>query len=54
MPEPTDVAALMPDELPLDATEDEEEEEIEEGTDEADEADEGMAPLPDDEEPDKP
>jgi segregation and condensation protein B len=42
VPEPSDVAALMPDELPLDAGEDEED-----GTDET------MAPLPGDEDPDK-
>jgi segregation and condensation protein B len=42
VPEPTDIAALMPDELPLDAGEDEEEG-----------ADETIAPLPGDEEPDK-
>ncbi len=41
VPEPTDVAALMPDELPLDAGEDE------------DGADETIAPLPGEEEPDK-
>jgi len=52
VPEPTDVAALMPDELPLDATEDEEEEEADEA-EETDETDETMASLPDDEEPDK-
>jgi segregation and condensation protein B len=42
IPEPSDVAALMPDELPLDAGEDDEAE-----------ADETMAPLPGEEEPDK-
>jgi segregation and condensation protein B len=45
VPEPTDVAALMPDELPLDATEEDEEQ--------VEEADETIAPLPGDEEPDK-
>jgi segregation and condensation protein B len=42
VPEPSDVAALMPDELPLDAGEDDEAE-----------ADETIAPLPGEEEPDK-
>jgi segregation and condensation protein B len=42
VPEPTDVAALMPDELPLDAVEDE---------DEADEYGEESAPVPGDSEP---
>ena len=46
VPEPTDVAALMPDELPLEATEDD---------DEGSEMDDEMLPpLSDDEEPDKP
>ncbi len=46
VPEPTDVAALMPDEFPLDATEDD---------DEGSEMDDEMLPpLSDDEEPDKP
>jgi segregation and condensation protein B len=46
VPEPTDVAALMPDELPLEATEDDDE-----GFEMADEM---LPPLSDDEEPDKP
>jgi len=50
VPEPTDVAALMPDEVPLDALEEDEEEDQAE---EADEEDETFAPLPGDEEPDK-
>ena len=46
VPEPTDVAALMPDEIPLEATEDD---------DEGSEMDDEMLPpLSDDEEPDKP
>jgi segregation and condensation protein B len=46
VPEPTDVAALMPDEIPLEATEDD---------DEGSEMDyEMLPPLSDDEEPDKP
>ncbi len=54
VPEPTDVAALMPDEVPLDAIEDEEEaEEVEEEEVDEDEADEAIAPLPGGEEPDK-
>jgi len=47
VPEPTDVAALMPDELPLEATEDDDEAEPEVD-------DEMLQPLSDDEEPDKP
>ncbi len=43
VPEPTDVAALMPDEVPLDELEEDEEPE----------EDEAMEPLPDGEEPDK-
>jgi segregation and condensation protein B len=46
VPEPTDVAALMPDELPLEATEDDDE-----GFEMAVEM---LPPLSDDEEPDKP
>lgn len=46
VPEPTDVAALMPDEVALDDLE--EDEDDEEGAE-----DETMEPLPDDEEPDK-
>jgi segregation and condensation protein B len=55
VPEPSDIAALMPDELPLDAAEDEEED-AEEGADDGEdeeEADETTAPLPGGEEPDK-
>jgi segregation and condensation protein B len=52
VPEPSDIAALMPDELPLDAAEDEEEDGAEDGEDE-EEADETTAPLPGGEEPDK-
>jgi segregation and condensation protein B len=48
VPEPTDVAALMPDELPLDAAEDEEDE-----ANETDETDETSADLSGDEDPDK-
>ncbi|HWK33885.1 MAG TPA: SMC-Scp complex subunit ScpB [Hyphomicrobium sp.] len=52
VPEPTDVAALMPDELPLDAVDDEEEADGDE-TD-GDDAGEGdAADLPEGEEPDK-
>lgn len=47
VPEPTDVAALMPDEVPLDATEDDDDPGF--GGD-----DEMLPPLSDDEEPDKP
>jgi segregation and condensation protein B len=47
VPEPTDVAALMPDEVPLDEFEEDEEE------DEEPEEDEAMETLPDGEEPDK-
>ena len=47
VPEPTDVAALMPDEVPLDELEEDEEEH------EEPEEDEAMEPLPDGEEPDK-
>ena len=50
VPEPTDVADLMPDELPLEAGEDEEDEEAEAEPD-ADEADQS---LPAGDEPDKP
>lgn len=46
VPEPTDVAALMPDEVPLDALEEDED------ADEDDE-DDVLEPLSDDEEPDK-
>jgi segregation and condensation protein B len=49
VPEPTDVAALMPDELPLEADEDEDEEDDDETGEDADEGDD----LPDGEEPDK-
>jgi segregation and condensation protein B len=51
VPEPSDIAALMPDELPLDAAEDEEEDGAED--EDEDEADETTAPLPGGEEPDK-
>lgn len=51
VPEPTDVAALMPDELPLEADEDDEAEEG--GEAEEDGEDEAMTTLPADEEPDK-
>ena len=52
VPEPTDIAALMPDELPLDAVEDEEE--VDGDENEGDEAAEDeAADLPDGEEPDK-
>ena len=47
VPEPTDVAALMPDEVPLEATDEDDEEE-------PDTDDETLALLSDDEEPDKP
>jgi segregation and condensation protein B len=53
VPEPTDVAALMPDELPLDATEDEEEGEDQETDEAEDEGEDTAAPLPGGEEPDK-
>ncbi len=53
VPEPTDVAALMPDELPLDAAEDEEEDEEVEADEGEDEADGTIAPLLGGEEPDK-
>ncbi|HET6320856.1 MAG TPA: SMC-Scp complex subunit ScpB [Hyphomicrobium sp.] len=56
VPEPTDVAALMPDELPLDAIDAEDEEEADgdepDGDDAADAA--AAADLPEGEEPDKP
>jgi segregation and condensation protein B len=52
VPEPTDVAALMPDELPLDAADEEEEDEDAAG-DEAEQADAASAALPEGEEPDK-
>ena len=47
VPEPSDVAALMPDELPLEATEEDDEEGPET-------RDDSLLPLSDDEEPDKP
>jgi segregation and condensation protein B len=50
VPEPTDVAALMPDEVPLDAIEEDEEDQEEDIA----EDDEATAPLSEDEEPDKP
>jgi segregation and condensation protein B len=49
VPEPTDVAALMPDELPLEAGEDEDEEDEDETREDSDEGDD----LPGGEEPDK-
>jgi segregation and condensation protein B len=49
VPDPTDIAALMPDELPLEAGEDEDEEEDDETGEDSEEADD----LPDGEEPDK-
>lgn len=53
VPEPTDVAALMPDEVPLDEIEeDEADEETDEGEDAAEEDE--VARLPEEEEPDKP
>ncbi|MBN2203722.1 MAG: SMC-Scp complex subunit ScpB, partial [Thermoleophilia bacterium] len=52
VPEPTDVADLMPDELPLEAGEDEEDEETgEEAEPDAEAADQS---LPAGDEPDKP
>lgn len=63
VPEPTDVAALMPDEVPLDEIEEDEEEDAEAEADEmeaeddeagADDIGEETASLPDEEEPDKP
>jgi segregation and condensation protein B len=54
VPEPTDIAALMPDEVPLDELEeDEEEEDAAEDLEEDVEEDEAMEALPDGEEPDK-
>ena len=53
VPEPTDVAALMPDEVPLDEIE-EEEGEDQDADGAEDEGDETAAPLPSGEEPDKP
>jgi segregation and condensation protein B len=50
VPEPTDVAALMPDELPLDATDEDDEEGTE---DDGEEDDAATAALPAGEEPDK-
>ena len=52
VPEPTDVAALMPDELPLEAAEDEEEEEASED-DAEDDGDLASDALPESDEPDK-
>ena len=63
VPEPTDVAALMPDELPLDATEDEDEDEDENEDDDRDGDIDGddngvdhrlFQDLPDPVDPDKP
>jgi segregation and condensation protein B len=51
VPEPDDVAALMPDELPLDAVEDEVDERYEDDEDEI--RDEATSPLPDETGPDK-
>ena len=54
VPDPTDLASLMPDELPLEAGEDEDEEELDDSEDdEQEDAAEGEA-LPADEDPDKP
>jgi segregation and condensation protein B len=54
VPDPTDLASLMPDELPLEAGEDEDEEELDDSEDgEGDEVADGEA-LPGGEEPDKP
>jgi segregation and condensation protein B len=54
VPDPTDLASLMPDELPLEAGEDEDEDELDDGEDdEQEDAEEGEA-LPADEDPDKP
>ncbi len=49
VPEPSDIAALMPDELPLDAGEEDEDQDQEADDDE----DDATASLPGDEEPDK-
>jgi segregation and condensation protein B len=53
VPDPTDVAALMPDELPLEAGDDEDEEEEDEDDETGEDADEEADDLPDGEEPDK-
>jgi segregation and condensation protein B len=53
VPEPTDVAALMPDEVPLDEMEEDEDEGAEAPDDDLDEEDAATASLPGDEEPDK-
>ena len=54
VPDPTDLASLMPDELPLEAGEDEDEEEPDDSEDdEQEDAAEGES-LPGDEDPDKP
>lgn len=58
VPEPTDVAALMPDEVPLDDLDeddaDDSDEDADGADDEGDEEDAATASLPDGEEPDKP
>jgi len=53
VPEPTDVAALMPDELPLDAVEKDEEEADGDENEGDDAAEDGAADLPQGEEPGK-
>jgi len=53
VPEPMDIAALMPDELPLDAVDDEEEEGTESENEGDDAAEDGSADLPEGEDPDK-
>ncbi len=53
VPDPTDVASLMPDELPLDATDDEVEDDERDGAEDGEEGDEANTALPGDEDPDK-
>jgi len=53
VPEPSDIAALMPDEVPLDAIEEEEEAEEEEADEAEDETGETITPLPGGDETDK-
>jgi segregation and condensation protein B len=53
VPEPTDVAALMPDELPLDAGDEDEEDGADESFEEAESAGEAAEALPEDDAADK-
>jgi segregation and condensation protein B len=53
VPDPTDVASLMPDELPLDAVDDETEDDERDEELDAEDDGEAITALPEDEDPDK-